>query len=226
MTKFKTGLLATWMAVVMLSGCPATTPTARLSVQSAIQAQARNVKNPAEPAKPALKTLPAAMASRVLSTNGAQAKLWGLNFTSAQRNIQKVYEDYTYQVWTRNMYGNRRLTTRYKTRVVYKDLGWILKYKYGGDGQAQHLGDGRFSYTVPTGKVFVLNTVENPQSVTVNGFVLGDGTARRIDVRYGISYVFGEGEVVVFNFGPNSSVSGFTADPELFAGVGFGAGAK
>ncbi len=79
---------------------------------------------------------------------------------------------------------------------------------------------------MPDGKVLVLNTVENPASVTVNGFVLGGGSARRSDARYAISYVIGEGETVIFNFGPNSAISGFTADPNLFAGVGFGAGAK
>lgn len=225
MSELKLKLTASCVALMTMMGCHGAAPSARL-VTSVSQPSASTTTSPSAKATRGLRTLPPAVASRLLAASGAQAKLWGLSFISAERNIQKVRRKEYYQVWTKRKGKRRRLSTREREWTEYIDLGWKLNYSYGGDGMPVHLGYNRFSYMVPEGKVLVLNTVENPSTITVNGFSLGMLYAKRLDARYNISYVFGVGETVVFSMGGHSAISGFTADPELFAGVGFGAGAK
>lgn len=208
------------MAVTTLTACHQAAPTARLVTK--VAPPAATVGATMADAPTGLKTISPAAASRVLDAGGPQAKLWGLSFFKATHDIRKVKHKIYYKI---NVGKKSEMT---KSRIVteYVDLGWKLDYNYGGDGLPRHLGSNRFSYTVPTGKVLVLNNVENPSYITINGFKLGVWSAKRVDARYGINYVFGEGETVVFAMGEHSAVSGFTADPELFAGVGFGTGAK
>jgi hypothetical protein len=219
----KLATLIGWIAVTTLTGCNQAAPTARLvtkAVPPALTAGATTAQAADMPT--GLKTISPAAASRVLAASGPQAKLWGLSFFKATHNVQKVKRKIYYKI---NI-GKKSEKTKKREVTEYIDLGWKLDYNYGGDGMPRHLGSNRFSYTVPAGKVFVLNNVENPSSVNINGFALGLWSAKRGDVRYGINYIFGEGETVVFAMGEHSAVSGFTADPEVFAGVGFGTGAK
>jgi hypothetical protein len=223
MKGIKLAMLLGWTAVATLTGCNQAAPTARLVTKAAAPAPAVGTKTaPAADASTGLRTISPALASRVLAASGPQAKLWGMSFFKATHDIQKVKRKIYYKI---NI-GKKSEMTKKKYVTEYIDLGWKLDYNYGGDGMPRHLGSNRFSYTVPAGKVLVLNNVENPSIVNINGFSLGLWSAKRGDVRYGINYVFGEGETVVLAMGEHSAVSGFTADPELFAGVGFGTGAK
>jgi hypothetical protein len=223
MKGIKLAMLLGWTAVTTLTGCNQAAPTARLVTKAAPPAVSVGAKSAQVADTPTgLKTISPALASRVLAAGGPQAKLWGLSFFKATHDVRKVKRKIYYKI---NI-GKKSEMTKKRYVTEYIDLGWKLDYNYGGDGMPRHLGSNRFSYTVPPGKVFVLNNVENPSSVTINGFSLGLWSAKRVDVRYGVSYVFGEGETVVLAMGEHSAVSGFTADPELFAGVGFGAGAK
>lgn len=111
-----------------------------------------------------------------------------------------------------------------KAAFAIEDLGWRSDYTATAADRVQDLTNGKFTYTVPADRMLVLNFVEMPGRVAINGFPLtldqgeNDLTARTLDL------VFGPGETIVFAFQNAASyakpclLSGYTADPALLGG--------
>jgi hypothetical protein len=89
---------------------------------------------------------------------------------------------------------------------------------------------------VPDDQVLILNQVDGGGSISINGY--GYHVPQT-----GMQYMFGPGELVVFNFGPNVTnsysgstsrtiiyqglaISGYTISPDLLGGQGLVRGSK
>lgn len=166
------------------------------------------------------KVLSEAQVRRLMQVAGT-ASLWGATYSQSYQEgtRQPVRGDYVYEHY-RNFTGNAA---------------------FSGKSELLRLAYNRYVYRVPADQVLVLNTVEGRGTLYVNGYGISAGQPRSVH------YLFGPGELVVFNFTPTLSgtsgwdgrqvyqrsysyyplaVSGFTVSPSLLGGTGALGGAK
>jgi hypothetical protein len=165
---------------------------------------------------PAPRTLTGAQLRRVLADDGAS--IWGLSYTQSD-----------YSEWGRNY--SREVKSGNHT---FSGRGTLTKVDYN-----------RYAYQVPDDQVLIINHAQGgTNSPGVNaylGAVAMNGFGHNIVTGGSLHYVFGPGELVVFTMYPNFlyaysgsgsgsisyhavAISGYTASPKLFAGVGGGLG--
>ncbi|MFN3429060.1 MAG: hypothetical protein ACK46X_03795 [Candidatus Sericytochromatia bacterium] len=206
--------IALLAAIAMsLPGCHAA------PAQPAVQAP-----SPPQVATPAInagakapRTLSSAQLRRVLADDGAS--IWGLGYT------QSFY-------WET---GRTYSINRYTGAHTFTGRGTLTKVDYN-----------RYAYQVPDDQVLIINNAQGgtnyPGLGAYQGSVALNGFGHTINGG-NLYYVFGPGELVVFTMYPNFlyaysgsssgstsyhpvSISGYTASPKLFAGVGGGLGGK
>jgi hypothetical protein len=151
--------------------------------------------------------------------------IWGINFGSD--SIQH------YQTWVyyRRAYG---LVWDFVTVTVH-----VLDYNTSGAGEFKYLGNARVLYTVPDDQALVINEISGG-NVRINGLNVGAGETKMFmgnetsTFSYGdyrstpvyknqsnritVSYVFAPGDQIAFTADAGTTVTGYTADPKLFAG--------
>jgi hypothetical protein len=113
---------------------------------------------------------------------------------------------------------------------------WNTGASLSGKGTLVKASPFRYVYQVPDDQVLILNQVDGGGSISINGY--GYHVPQT-----GMQYMFGPGELVVFNFGPNVTnsysgstsrtiiyqglaISGYTISPDLLGGQGLVRGSK
>ncbi len=207
-------VMAAATAAVCLSACG----TAAVSAPSVAEAPAQLAPT-AVAAAP--KVVQAAAVRRLMEASTTAATLWGLDFRFSYHRV--VETKYDRPGWYEMVRG-RIFWHKSKTKERSVDYGWVTEMAFAGDGDLEDMTNARLLYTVPEGRVLIVNRVVNPERVSINGCNLG-GIATD-----DVNFVFGPGESVLFGLPVSSNNSGssrkysdakiygFTADPAIFGG--------
>jgi hypothetical protein len=141
-------------------------------------------------------------------------KLWGLRYTSTTENYKRTSMN---DCWG-STYGAHYINGE----GCVLTLGWDVNWSKAGSGEFETIGrrpspvwDERFIFTVPDDQVLVINELSGSYTC-INGFQVGSA------IREKVNYLFGGGEVVIFNLAAGSWLAGFTADPSLLGGAAKG----
>jgi hypothetical protein len=192
----------TLLAALCLTGCANPTAPAKLTTTPALPPHA----SAADPQA----------VRHLLEVSDGQARMWGLRYYNTTETIAKVDRskcDLSQGgYWAGNTWFNMECML---------SLGWDVSWAHTGAGTFETIGHHpenvgwreRFTYTVPDDQVLVINEVGG--TIAINAFDVSSSQREKVD------YLFGAGEVVIFNLERGGFADGFTADPALL-----GAGSK
>lgn len=169
----------------------------------------------------ALQATPAQAAAPSLGT------LWGFSFTNARLNLT-TYRMYD-ELWLKQAQpGEVVIGRRHNVLTIKVSEAWAATYSSSAGQALTYLGEGRFLYRVPMGRMLVLNRMENGGRIAINGFSLSQSPVytrymHEVPPTHEINYVFGPGETVLFTMNLNEyaqacTISGSLVAPELLGG--------